>query len=841
MIVIKSSLKYFSKHYLQTILAMIGIILGVSIVVAIDLCIVSSQKAFKTSLEQSFGKTTHYISASGDDIDQNIYKKIKEKIDFATPVIEKNILIKSGTGDWERIKLLGLDPFTYKDFDMDPKQGLTSLNSKNIKDFLLCTNCGYISKETASKLNIKKNQEIVFQHETEYKKIRIVDIVDKKNLENLILVDISTAQNLLGMSNQISRIDLITQNPSSLKPILGTGLELTESLKNKKSTQKMLDSFNLNLYSLSFLSLIVAVFLIYNTMSFSIVQRQTIFGIFRTLGLSSREIFKLVINETLILSVLSGLIGVILGYGLAHILIKFISQTINDLYFVVEISEVKLEIFTVIKGIVAGVFSALAGSLLPAYQASLSPAIQMTKRSNQELLFETYLKNLWKISLVSILVGFGILKFSESILVLNFVALAFILVGVAILVPNCVKLISSAFDKILISRLDPLNKIGIRSIFRNLSRTSITITALAMALSIALALDITVGSFRKTVIDWLSATLQSDIYISAPSLSANKTTGNLSKELIDEITKNKIIQTTSKDIISYRNNWVKSNLGELMIASIDFNERIEKSFEFKQKNPDWTQEFTKSNGIIISEPLAFRFKLKTGDLIKLKTHYGFHEFRIAGIFYDYGNEQGIIMIHNKKYKKLWMDYKISSLGIVIKPNLAKDPTISSIKQELAKLNRDYNFNYRSNSDLKQETLRIFDRTFQITKALKIITILIAFISIISTLLAMNFEKKKEFAILEALGTTKKNLAQITLTQSLSIGILSALFAIPLGLLQAVLLINVINYRSFGWTLRFYQDYSILFQILLIALLASLIAGLIPAIRHSKGYLALRND
>jgi putative ABC transport system permease protein len=668
---------------------MIGIILGVSIVVAIDLCIVSSQKAFKTSLEQSFGRTTHYISASGSDIDQNIYKKIKEKIDFATPVIEKNILIQSGSGDWERIKLLGLDPFTYKDFEMNPKQGLTSLNTKNIKDFLLCTNCGYISKETASKFNIQKNQE------------------------NLILVDISTAQNLLGMSNQISRIDLITQNPSSLKPILGTGLELTESLKNKKSTQKMLDSFNLNLYSLSFLSLIVAVFLIYNTMSFSIVQRQTIFGIFRTLGLSSREIFKLVINETLILSVLSGVIGVILGYGLAHILIKFISQTINDLYFVVEISKVKLEIFTVIKGITAGVLSALAGSLLPAYQASLSPAIQMTKRSNQELLFETYLKNLWKISLVSILVGFGILQFSESVLVLNFVALAFILVGVAILVPNSVKLISSAFDKILISRLDPLNKIGIRSIFRNLSRTSITITALAMALSIALALDITVGSFRKTVIDWLSATLQSDIYISAPSLSANKTTGNLSKELIAEISKNKIIQTTSKDIISYRNNWVKSNLGELMIASIDFNERIEKSFEFKQKNSNWTQEFTKSNGIIISEPLAFRFKLKTGDLIKLKTHYGFREFRISGIFYDYGNEQGIIMIHNKKYKKLWMDDKISSLGIVIKPNLAKDSTISSIKQELAKLNRDYNFNYRSNSDLKQETLRIFDRTFQI--------------------------------------------------------------------------------------------------------------------------------
>lgn len=841
MILIKSSIKYFTKHNLQTVLALIGILLGVSIVVAIDLCIVSSQKAFKTSLEQSFGKTTHYLSASGNDISQEIYTKIKKEkqIDQATPVIEKNILIK--TDSWVRIKLLGLDPFSYQGFKTTSDKGLDELSQASLKDFLLCDNCGYISSNTAKKLNIQKHQEIVFQHESSYKKIRILDIIDDDKLDNLILVDISTAQKLLDQPNTISRIDLIIKDPNELGELVSGDLELVESLKNKKSTQKMLSSFNLNLYSLSFLSLIVAVFLIYNTMSFSIVQRQTIFGIFRTLGLSSREIFELVIKETLILSVIASFIGIALGYGLAQILIKFISQTINDLYFVVEISEVKLEIFTILKGLVAGILSALLGACLPAYQASLSPAIQHTKRSSQEREFDNYLKHLWKISIASISLGFIILGFSEDYLIINFMALALILVGVAILVPNCIKIISSGFDRVLVSKLSPINKIGIRSIFRNLSRTAITITALSMALSIALALDITVGSFRKTVIDWLSATLQSDIYISAPSLSANKTTGNLSEELQQEIYKNPIIQKSSQNIISYRNNWVKSNLGELMIASIDFNERIEKSFEFKEKSSNWTKDFTQNDSIIISEPLAFRFKLKTGDSINLKTRYGFKQFRVAGIFYDYGNEQGIIMIHNKKYKKLWNDLKISSLGIMLKPNLDKDLTINTIKQELAQLNTVHNFNYRSNSDLKQETLRIFDRTFQITKALKIITILIAFISIISTLLAMNIEKKKEYAILEALGTTRKNLAQITLAQSLSIGFLSAIFSLPLGLLQAVLLINVINYRSFGWTLRFHQDYSIFIQILVIAILASLIAGLIPAIRHTKGYLALRND
>jgi len=841
MILIKSSCKYFTKHNLQTVLALLGILLGVSIVVAIDLCIVSSQKAFKTSLEQSFGKTTHYLSASGNDINQDIYTKIKQikQIDLATPVIEKNILIK--TNDWVRIKLLGLDPFSYQGFKTSNDKGLDELSQASLKDFLLCDNCGYVSSKTAKKLNIQKNQEIVFQHESSYKKIRILDIIDDDKLDNLILVDISTAQKLLDQSNTISRIDLIIEDPKQLGELVSGDLELVESLKNKKSTQKMLSSFNLNLYSLSFLSLIVAVFLIYNTMSFSIVQRQTIFGIFRTLGLSSREIFELVIKETLILSIIASLIGIALGYGLAQILIKFISQTINDLYFVVQISNVELEFLTVVKGLGAGIVSALIGACLPAYQASLSPAIQHTKRSSQEKDFDNYLKHLWKISLVSVSLGFVILGFSEDYLIINFLALALILVGVAILIPNCIKLISNGFDRILVAQLSPINKIGIRSIFRNLSRTAITITALSMALSIALALDITVGSFRKTVIDWLSSTLQSDIYISAPSLSANKTTGNLSEELQQEIYKNPIIQNSSENIISYRNNWVKSNLGELMIASIDFNKRIEKSFEFKEKSSNWTQDFTENDSIIISEPLAFRFKLKTGDSINLKTHYGFRKFQVAGIFYDYGNEQGIIMIHNKKYQKLWKDKKISSLGIMLKANLDKDLTINSIKQELGQLNTVHNFNYRSNSDLKQETLRIFDRTFQITKALKIITILIAFISIISTLLAMNIEKRKEYAILEALGTTRKNLAQITLVQSLSIGFLSAIFALPLGLLQALLLINVINYRSFGWTLRFYQDYSIVLQILVIAGLASLIAGLIPAIRYTKGYLALRND
>ena len=845
MIVIKSSFKYFRKHQVQALLAILGIVLGVSMVVAIDICIESSKKAFALSMQQSFGKTSQYLISSGGDLDFNIYVELKRKygIDFSSPVIEKDLLIQTKNNSSHKIKLLGLDPFSSKDFTLADENLIDKSKPEEFENFMLCNNCAYLSKNTADKLDIKVGDEILAQVRTGYKPIMISKIINSKLYDNLLIADISTVQGIMDMANKLSRIDLILDNKEELRQVLVDypELELLDTIKTQDSTQRILQSFNLNLYSLSFLSLVVAVFLIYNAMSFAIVQRQVIFGIYRTLGFDRLDIFNLIIVETIIMAIIASILGIILGYGLSQILIKLISQTINDLYFVLEINKTYLPLTTVIKGFFCGVFAALMGALLPAYQASNIAPVQLTRRSQQETSFKIFYPKVLIMSVGALMLASLILYYSKANLILNFVSLALIIIALSAFSPALLKVLVSSLDYLSRNWLGPLSRISIRSISRNLSRTSIAIIALMIALSISLSLDITVNSFRQTVKDWLDSTLKADIYISAPSLSANQTTGSLSSTLINELVHNPVIMNKSEALISYRNNIVRSNLGAIKLASIDLVPQIINSFRFKQLERNWAEKFSNDDSLIVSEPFAYKYRVKLGSTIDLKTKFGYRKFKIIGIFFDYGSDQGIAMIGKKNYQALWQDYDISSLGIIIKPGLDKNKTIDYIKESLADINLRHNFNYRSNYELKTESLRIFDRTFEITKVLKLVSIVIAFIAIVSTLLALNLERKKEYAILEVLGLTQKQIGGMIMMQTMLMGVISAIFAIPIGLVEALLLIQVINLRSFGWTLNFHFDFMTVLQIFFIALIASFVASLYPAWQNKKGYLSLRND
>lgn len=887
MIVLKSSLKYFSKNYLQTLLALTGIVLGVSIVIAIDLCIDSSKKAFATSIEQSFGKSTHFLQGSNNllKISDYVDLKVKYGIEQASPVIEKDLVVrkhnpssltethlkaassskeaswdltksKQQTEDgvtennvsWRKLTLLGIEPLAYKDFSISNDPLFDTQDNSSFKDFLLCESCAYLSKNTAAKFNIKQGDSLEAQIDTGVKTIKIIELLSNKSFDNLIITDISTAQDIFNLGNNITRVDMILPDDSDLESKLSDGLELITTLKNKRSTQQMLSSFNLNLYSLSFLSLIVAIFLIYNTMSFSTIQRQTTLGIFRTLGLSQNSLFKLIFLETLILSVLGSAIGAIAGIALSQILIKFISQTINDLYFVLEISQININLVSIAKGMGAGIAAAFIGAILPAYQASKTPAIQVTKRSNQESTFESYLPKLNLFALAAIALAFLILYLSTTSLILSFTAMALIIIAIAALSPSLIKFLIGFFSKLCSPFLSQINKVAIRSIARNLSRTSVAITALMIALSISCSLDVTVSSFRQTVKSWLESTLKSDVYISAPSLGANRTTGSFTPELLDLVYQSSVIKANTKAIVSYRNSYVTAFYKEgdkqgtkMKVASIDTISTVLDSFTFKKVLNNWQEVFKNELSVIISEPLAYKNNLRPGDKIALNTNEGEKIFNVLGVFYDYGSDQGIAMINRKFYQKLWQDYQLSSLGLIVSSDLDKDNAIENIKEALSKLRLEHNFTYRSNAELKTESLNIFDRTFRITKALNIISILIAFVAIISTLIALNIEKRKEHAVLRALGLRQSELAQMITIQSVFMGIIAAVLAIPTGLVEAVLLIEVINLRSFGWTLNFFVQPGIIFGIFVVAIIASLLASLYPALNRVKGALSLRND
>ncbi len=146
----------------------------------------------------------------------------------------------------------------------------------------------------------------------------------------------------------------------------------------------MTEAFELNLQALSLLALVVGVFLIYNTVSFSVVQRRPVLGILRSIGATRRQIFALILSEALLLGFVGTIFGLGLGIIFGRLTVGLVAQTISDLYFAVDVQRVSVDPLTLLKGVAIGMFASLFAALIPSFDATRTPPAGSMRRSALE-------------------------------------------------------------------------------------------------------------------------------------------------------------------------------------------------------------------------------------------------------------------------------------------------------------------------------------------------------------------------------------------------------------------------------------------------------------------------
>ena len=390
----KSSLRYLFKHPWQFGLSILGIAMGVAIVVSIDIANFSSSKAFNLSLNAVAGKATHQITGTSEGIPDSLYTYLRIKKGFRNiaPVIESYISIQDTGNSAKRVyKLLGIDLFAERPFRDYLSQKEVSVDG-GLKDFMTKPNSVILSEESLKKLNKTSGDSLTVLINGKEKVIFITGLIkedgqNKSALENLIITDIASAQVLTEKNSRIDYIDLIIKNESEetlIKSLLPEGFQLQKSGSRSETAEQMLDAFNINLTSLSMLALIVGLFLIYNTMTFSVVQRKVLIGTLRSIGVTSGEISKIILREALIMGIIGTLAGFAAAYFISKFLLIYISQTINDLYYVVSVREIYISPGIILKGIALGVFATLISAIKPSREASEVHPRSAMIRSEQE-------------------------------------------------------------------------------------------------------------------------------------------------------------------------------------------------------------------------------------------------------------------------------------------------------------------------------------------------------------------------------------------------------------------------------------------------------------------------
>lgn len=842
-VIFRLALRYISRRFFQSILFIIGVALGVAVVIAIDLANGSASKAFSLSSASITGSATHQISAGLEGLPSELYTTIRLDLGIrnSAPVINEMVAALDAP---QPLRILGVDPFAeppfrnyLSDIEVIGEADMTAFEALN--RFISEPGTVLISQSLAEQIGKQAGDNLSLRVAGEIVEVRIIGILrpndnlSRQALDNLVLTDIATAQEITGKIGRISRIDLILPEDADLeaiRAILPADARLVSSTESGDALSQMTEAFEINLQALSLLAVVVGIFLIYNTVTFSVVQRRPVIGILRSLGSTKRQIFAFIIGEALIL----GLFGTILGVGLGIIFGRFtvgiISQTINDLYFSINVTTVTVQPLSLLKGIALGICASMGAALIPSIDASRTPPANIMKRSSLEERTAKLVPFITLAALICFVLGYVFLQIPTNSLIISFTALSFVIFGGALLTPAALLLFMRLFSPITERLFGVLGRMAPRAIIRSLSRTSVAVAALTIAVSVIIGVSVMIGSFRNTVANWLENTLSADIYISPPLLLANQATTGLSPELVDLVASVEGVEA----VASTRSVQVAApdypDLPPVNLIAVEFDMPNESRDFIWQTVEDPAQGLAEGK-IMVSEPFAFRRGItQENNQLTILTPEGDVTFEVFGVFYDYSTDQGNVYMARTVYDQYWDDPYITALAAIVADDADLDAVIAELESGVL---ADYDVEVQSNRDLRSSVFEVFDRTFTITIALRVLATLVAFIGILSALMSLQLEHTREYGVMRATGMSPNQLRLYTFIQTALMGIVAGIMAIPIGIVLAMVLIYVINVRSFGWTMQFEIIYGELLQAFIVAIGAALVAGIYPALELAK--------
>lgn len=753
--------RYLALHRWQSLLMVLGVAVGVAVMVSIDLANASAARAFELSTEAVTGKATHQIAAGSNRLDETVYVQLARAglVETAAPVVTSFVTSPQLGG--QPIQLLGIDPFVDAPFRNYLGDDAGS-NGSDLLPLLIRPGAILLSSETADRYELALGDTLILDIAGFEKQVLIAGLVQSQDrltnraLNGMILADIATAQELTGTVGRLSRIDLILPKESEnlqdqIQAALPAGVQLNTVEARQGSVEQMASAFQLNLMALSMLALVVGLFLIYNTMTFAVVQRRTLFGRLRCLGVTPREIFILVLSEAAAVGLVGSALGVALGVLMGQNTVGMVSRTINDLYFTTTVRDTSLPLESLFKGGLIGLAATVFTTVLPAWEAASVPPQAALSRSGLESKTRNQVVAVASGGLGLIAAGVALFLIPSASLILGFGGTLAVMVGFAMLSALLMVFLMRIVTPVLRAIFGLLGQMAPRNVVNALSRTSVAVAALMVAVAVMVGMGVMIASFRNTVTIWLGQTLQGDIYISAPSFTANTPRVEIAPEVVEAVQAWPGLQSVSQ----LRSIQVLARQGLVDVTAVD-NPRIEQERIFKslKGTPGSLWDRMQAGEVIISEPLANRLSLDAGSEIELQSPAGWQTYRVIGVYFDYASSGGTLMMAMEIYRQAWQDNGVTSIGINLPDGTDVEDATRRLQDGLGKFQR---LTIRPNQALREDVMVVFDRTFAITSALRILATIVAFIGVLSALLLLQLEKQREIGILRALGLTGRQL------------------------------------------------------------------------------------
>ncbi len=802
------------REPLRTALTLIAVSLGVAVVLAIELAGDAAAGSFRASMETLTGNNDLEISATGG-LAPEILTRVS-RLPYALkfePRIEDYALLP---GMNRSVPLFGVDLL-----QGGPEQKRLSADDLRLGDAV------WIGKDLPYKVGDRL--PLIVNDRTF---VCVVRGVIGAHSGDSVVMDLSAAARLLGRNGRLDRILVKTPPEKSvdewrtqLLAAVPTGVSVAPEGSRTEENRRMLGAFRWNLRVLSYIALVVGAFLIYNTISVSVVRRRPEIGVVRALGATRGGVMAAFLGEAACFGVAGGLLGIALGRLMAAGAVNLVAATVSSLYVSSTPAPIHLSWQIVVLGTAIGLAVALASAFAPAWEASQVAPVEAMSRGRRE--HQVRMRRSRDLAFATVLGVAGWIASQQGPVrgkpVFGCLAALLLIGASALAIPALVSSLASISAAAARHVFGVEALLAVRSLAGSLRRTSVLVGALSTAIAMMAAVGIMVGSFRQTVLLWMTDRLKADLYLRPAVPERADRHPTMSPDVADRIAGLPEVAAVDRFRayeISYGGMPASLGAGEARIAG-RFGRRTFVSGVDPQRV---FAQLIGHDAVIVSEPFANKHHVRRGDVLQLPLGRKLARFRVLGIYYDYSNERGYIIMDRGTLLKYLPDPAPSNLAVYLKPGVPLDVARRAVEQALA----GRRVIVMSNRTLRQEAIGIFDRTFAITYALEAVAVFVAVIGIAGALLALVIDRRREFGLLRFLGGARRQVRRMILFEAGLLGLLANIAGMLLGLALSLLLIYVINRQSFGWTIQFHWPVAVLLGALSIVYVATILAGLYPA-------------
>src|SRR5262245_21056371 len=795
---------YFRKHVLRTLLTTAGIVLGVAVFVGMHTANQSVLFAFWRTVDRMAGEP---------GFDESVLERVQaaSSVRVAVPVIEAVADTKQVAGGGQgNLLVLGIDMTgdrSLRDYDLE--SGDDALVDDPLV-FLAQPDSIILSKEFAERNRLAVGQRLTLGTAEGDKPFTIRGIMKATGLAsayggNLAIMDIYAAQKMFGRGHTFDRIDLaarpgrtIAETQRELKARLGPGFQVDPPSGRGEQFEAMLAAYSMMVNISSAFALFIGMFIIYNSFAIAVTQRRSEIGILRALGATRRQIRWLFLGESAVTGLIGSIGGVAFGLLIARAIAASIGALIADVYGVAQhTDEIASSPTLLAAALVLGVATSMIAASIPARNAARVDPVQALQKGKYQVLSAG--ESRLRVVVAAILGAVSIACLSiGGPRPIFYVGYALAIAASLFLAPLLSLALARAVRPLLKFVRPVEGALAADSLIQAPRRTSASVAALMLSLALVVAFAGMARASYASVIDWMDATLNPDLFVT-PSQSIVIRTIRFPAEMAPQIAAVPGVERVQM----IRDGRILFRRTPVMLVAVE-TRSIQQTVGRPPVEGNAEEMYDKTaagEGVMVSDNLAKLQDLHTGQIIEIPSPTGLIKLPIAGIVVDYSDQQGTILMDRSLFIKHWNDDSVDIFRVYV----SRGANVAEVRQRLLdRFSGQRQLFVFTNAELKGYIIRITDQWFGLTSVQIAVAVLVAILGIDNTLTVSITDRRRELGVLQAVGGLQRQIRRTVWIEALTIGTIGLVLGFALGAVNLYYTLEVARLDIGGFAL----DYSL---------------------------------